>query len=63
MNTWIIVWALSMIWVFSSVLTNSFVGLIVASSIATPIVAHRIINRKKNYKIDEVKNTILEELR
>ena len=63
MKTWIIVWALSMIWVFSSVLTNSFVGLIVASSIATPIVAHRIINRKKNYKIDEVKNTILEELR
>ena len=63
MNTWIIVWALSMIWVFSSVLTNSFVGLIVASSIAAPIVAHRIINRKKNYKIDEVKNTILEELR
>ena len=63
MKTWIIIWALSMIWIFSSVLTNSFVGLIVASSIATPIVAHRIINRKKNYKIDEVKNTILEELR
>ena len=63
MSIWIIIWVLSMIWIFSSVLTNSFVGLIIASSIATPIIIHRIINRKKNYKIDEFKDTMLEELR
>ena len=63
MKTWIIVWALAMTWLLVSILVNGYVGLIVAGSIATPIVAHRIINRKKNYKIDEFKDTMLEELR
>ena len=63
MKTWIIIWALAMTWLLVSILVNGYVGLIVVGSIATPIVAYRIINRKKNYKIDEFKDTMLEELR